>query len=353
MMLATEGIAEFLQLVTGFNINEFLTRLEGYSTSGVKGAASAHTASVTQLRQQVTQVILTNLRIQITGKKDIRMRWGDAYWHKIVQPLRVMIRSWPAHIPFACVSKSCSSFGNLNALLRAWSEGTTYWVKLTDSEFAEEERKRARDIRAGILPPDKLRKTRADKGKKRRRADHDEDDTNYIDAESHGTIETTRNEKRRRIEGTEGRVGRECAQENTLSLSGGHQSSERSNSSPHLHPATSQLPAEGAAEERLGVRCTSQDLTPENTLSLPGRPQVSQHDDTTASLYPPTNVTSRGTEESFLSPRWTDDAPCQARTTAGTSEPFQFGSGLGGHRSLMEELYGDTGEYPAGALFSC
>jgi hypothetical protein len=37
MMLATEGIAEFLQLVTGFNINEFLTRLEGYSTSGVKG----------------------------------------------------------------------------------------------------------------------------------------------------------------------------------------------------------------------------------------------------------------------------------------------------------------------------
>jgi hypothetical protein len=95
------------------------------------------------------------------------------------------------------------------------------------------------------------------------------------------------------------------------------------------------------------------DLTPENTLSLPGRPQVSQHDDTTASLYPPTNVTSRGTEESFLSPRWTDDAPCQARTTAGTSEPFQFGSGLGGHRSLMEELYGDTGEYPAGALFSC
>ncbi|KAH9952272.1 hypothetical protein BGW80DRAFT_1197467 [Lactifluus volemus] len=90
---------------------------------------------------------------------------GRRIWHKIVQPLRVMIRSWPAHIPFACVSKSCSSFGNLNALLRAWSEGTTYWVKLTDSEFAEEERKRARDIRAGILPPDKLRKTRADKAR--------------------------------------------------------------------------------------------------------------------------------------------------------------------------------------------
>ena len=94
------------------------------------------------------------------------MKWGAGYWNRIVRPHRVMIRSWPPQIPFACVTKACSGLGDLHTLLEAWMENTTYWVKLTDSEFAEEEHKRADEVRAGNLPAEKPHKARSDKGKK-------------------------------------------------------------------------------------------------------------------------------------------------------------------------------------------
>jgi hypothetical protein len=100
------------------------------------------------------------------------MKWGTGYWTRIVCPHRVIIRSWPSQVKFECISKSCSSVRDLQLLLEAWTEATTHWVQLSDAEFAEEERKRADDIRAGILPADKSRKTRSDKGRKRTRTEN-------------------------------------------------------------------------------------------------------------------------------------------------------------------------------------
>lgn len=157
------------------------------------------------------------------------MKWGAGYWTKIVCPHRVIIRSWPSQVKFECISK-CSSLRDLRLLLEAWMETTTYWDKLGDAEFAAEERKRADDIRAGILPADKPRKTRSDKGRKRMRTentrrrptisaptieseddeDEDEDNDNEgstadTNAESHdvGNV-NPRIAKRRRIESVDG-----------------------------------------------------------------------------------------------------------------------------------------------------
>ena len=139
------------------------------------------------------------------------MKWGSGYWTKIVRPHRVIIWSWPPQIAFACLTKACSSLSDLHVLLKAWTENTTYWDKLTDSEFAKEERNRAAQISTGTLPPDKLRKTHSDKGKKCGwaqntgqsivsapiiQSDDEEDDENEDD----DATEDIHNAKRRRIE---------------------------------------------------------------------------------------------------------------------------------------------------------
>ncbi|KAH9979290.1 hypothetical protein BGW80DRAFT_1124780, partial [Lactifluus volemus] len=170
VMFATRGLLDFVQSGLGFDVGDFLAQLEGFTSWGIKGVAKNHTANVTRLRQAVTDMINRGLQ-EITGQKDLQMKWGTGYWTRIVCPHCVIIRSWPSQVKFECISKSCSSVCDLQLLLEAWTEATTHWVQLSDAEFAEEECKRADDIRARILPADKSRKTRSDKGRKRTRTE--------------------------------------------------------------------------------------------------------------------------------------------------------------------------------------
>ncbi|KAI0245253.1 hypothetical protein BJV78DRAFT_1139975, partial [Lactifluus subvellereus] len=161
LMFATKGLMDFVQMILGFDIGDFLSRLEGFSTCGIKGTVipCLHVLSICIYNLQYLE--------QITSQNDIWMKWGSGYWTKIVWPHRVIIWSWPPQITFTCLTKSCSSLSDLHVLLKAWTENTTYWAKLTDSEFVEEERKRSNQICARFLLADKPHKTRSDKGKKR------------------------------------------------------------------------------------------------------------------------------------------------------------------------------------------
>ncbi|KAI0259616.1 hypothetical protein BC834DRAFT_974102 [Gloeopeniophorella convolvens] len=167
---ATKGLLQFIDMALGIDTGDFLSRLEGFATHGIKGAANAHAKmNLTLLRQTVNTLITTGLR-NVTGDADIDMKWGAGYWHKIVKTHRVIIKCWPPNITFACLTKSCGSIGDLRVLLTEWEEGKTYWAKLTDREFSEEERERNNKIKAGLLPPDKRRKSRNDKGKSREKS---------------------------------------------------------------------------------------------------------------------------------------------------------------------------------------
>ena len=37
LMFATKGLMDFVQMILGFDIGDFLSRLEGFSTCGIKG----------------------------------------------------------------------------------------------------------------------------------------------------------------------------------------------------------------------------------------------------------------------------------------------------------------------------
>jgi hypothetical protein len=92
------------------------------------------------------------------------MGWKN-YWTKVVARYEVKIEGWPENIPFQNLSVASSPLQDLVILLKRWQEGTTYWKRLTSAETKE--LIAGMKARGEIQEP--LRRTRSDRGKKRKR----------------------------------------------------------------------------------------------------------------------------------------------------------------------------------------
>jgi hypothetical protein len=94
------------------------------------------------------------------------MSW-KYYWRDIVRKHRVIIRGWPANIPFANLSDISSALPTLEALLRKWEQGTVFWESISDEAFKDLNEQRDVDIESGVMDEPGPRKERKDKGTKR------------------------------------------------------------------------------------------------------------------------------------------------------------------------------------------
>lgn len=151
------------------------------------GAAKNTQQRCSELRASIRQVITEKLRELFSSKfsspcyisylhnseeatKDpkAKMQWVH-YWRNIVQRYLVICDGWPDEIPFDNLSKASSGVTNLEMLLRKWKSGDIYWRSLETEEFQQLLEERNEKLGSGEIV-EHTRRTRSDKGKKRRRA---------------------------------------------------------------------------------------------------------------------------------------------------------------------------------------
>ncbi|KAI0040615.1 hypothetical protein FA95DRAFT_1611649 [Auriscalpium vulgare] len=161
---ATPQVLEFVAQVLSMDLQDLLTRMEGFAIQGLAGSGKA-IRTVEELREALAKFIDQQLR-DVAGVRDIRWRFGS-HW-EIVSKHRVQIKGWPEHIPFTSLSRAAPSKRVADELGRLWYSGSIHWAPISDEEFDEEFQRREDAITAGKIPSRKVRK---DKNTKRPRDD--------------------------------------------------------------------------------------------------------------------------------------------------------------------------------------
>ncbi|KAG1799830.1 uncharacterized protein HD556DRAFT_1230959 [Suillus plorans] len=162
---ATEGVQHFMNSVMGIDNQDLVSKMEGFAVQGMKGAATNHKQQVSEIRSKIRDIINTKLQL-VTGDPDARMQWTH-YFRNVVQRYQVAIEGWPDNIPFANLSQVSSARPDLEMLYSKWESKQIKWKVLTDEEFEELYSKRQGQIDRGEIV-DHRRRTRSDKGKKRK-----------------------------------------------------------------------------------------------------------------------------------------------------------------------------------------
>ncbi|KAG2054423.1 hypothetical protein BDR06DRAFT_1007838 [Suillus hirtellus] len=104
------GVNHFMDSVIGINIQDFLSKMEGFAIQGIQGAASNHQKEVSKKLRKVT------------GESNARMQWAD-YFHNMVNCYQVAIKGWLEHIPFTNLSSVTNTLPDLHTLLDCWKSG--------------------------------------------------------------------------------------------------------------------------------------------------------------------------------------------------------------------------------------
>jgi hypothetical protein len=120
------------------------------------------------------------------------MEWKN-YWTKVVARYQVMIEGWPASIPFKNLSVASSPLADLNLLLQRWQDGMTHWKQLTSDETEQliNDKKSRGEIQEQVP-----RRTRSDRGKKRKRQAPPTDESDGDGSPAHSSA--NRNQKRQK-----------------------------------------------------------------------------------------------------------------------------------------------------------
>ncbi|KIK32734.1 hypothetical protein CY34DRAFT_27164 [Suillus luteus UH-Slu-Lm8-n1] len=166
IVFSTEGVQNFMRSVMNIDNQHLVSKMEGFAIQGMKGAAKNHQERVSEVRAAIRDVINGGLRT-ITGNPRANMQWTH-YFRNIVQRYQVMIVGWPDNIPFGNLSKVSSSLSELERLFDMWDKHVTCWKTVTDEEFAKMYEERNEELESGQIE-DIRRRTRSDKGKKRKR----------------------------------------------------------------------------------------------------------------------------------------------------------------------------------------
>ncbi|KAG1770134.1 hypothetical protein EV702DRAFT_1202548 [Suillus placidus] len=160
----TDGVQNFMASVMGIDTQDLVSKMEGFSIQGVRGAAKNHQQHTSQVHGAIRDLINCGL---LTGEPRTKMQWAY-YFCNVVQFYQVAIEGWPDRIPFTNLSQVSSALPDLEMLLRKWETGATCWKVLNDEEFEQLRRERNDQLERGEII-DHCRRTRSDKGSKRQR----------------------------------------------------------------------------------------------------------------------------------------------------------------------------------------
>ncbi|KAG2120041.1 hypothetical protein DEU56DRAFT_747105 [Suillus clintonianus] len=162
----TEGVEHFMHSVMSIDNQDLVSKMEGFAIQGMKGAAKNHKDRVSDVRSAIREIINSGLR-KITGEPRANMQWTH-YFRNIVRRYQVTIVGWPDNIPFVNLSKVSSALPELERLFHLWDTRITFWKTLTDEEFAKICQEHNEKLKSGEIE-DIHRRTRSDKGTKRKR----------------------------------------------------------------------------------------------------------------------------------------------------------------------------------------
>ncbi|KAF8576594.1 hypothetical protein K439DRAFT_1622766 [Ramaria rubella] len=165
-MFAADDISkDFIEIVLGWDINEFclkyesfaLFRLKGHGMTERKGVALNNNDKAIMTRRWVCGKITRALR-EITGNPTLDMSWKN-YEKDIVDEYHVILEGWPSLV----FDPLKLGFKGLEPILQAIEDGICKWRWLTDDEFTACKN----EVAANGGDKKKVRKERSDKGKKR------------------------------------------------------------------------------------------------------------------------------------------------------------------------------------------
>ncbi|KAL4071584.1 hypothetical protein V8B97DRAFT_2023740 [Scleroderma yunnanense] len=133
---ATEGIKNFMGMVMHIDDHDLVSKMEGFTVQGVKGAAANYQQCISQ--------------------------WAH-YFHNIIACYLVTIEGWPNCIPFTNLSTVSSALLDLEILLRMWESGSIFWKQLSEEEYEALHLKHDAKLNSGELI-EHTHRTCSDKG---------------------------------------------------------------------------------------------------------------------------------------------------------------------------------------------
>ncbi|KAG1827029.1 uncharacterized protein BJ212DRAFT_1294411 [Suillus subaureus] len=110
----TPGVNHFMDSVIGIDTQDFLSKMEGFTTQGIQGSTSNHQKEVSKLHRDIWAIITQKLR-KVTRESNARMQWVD-YFHNVVNSYQVTIKGWPEHITFTNLSNATNTLLDLQIL---------------------------------------------------------------------------------------------------------------------------------------------------------------------------------------------------------------------------------------------
>ncbi|KAG1867507.1 hypothetical protein C8R48DRAFT_599185 [Suillus tomentosus] len=167
VVFATQGVDNFMDTVMGIDNQDLVSKMEGFAVQGMKGSAKNHQKRVSDKRAEIRDIINRKLQ-ECTGDTGAKMQWAH-YFRNVVQRYQVVVEGWPDQIPFTNLSQVSSVLPDLQMLCNRWDDGATYWKSLSDEEFEKLRLEHEEKLKSGVII-DRRRRTRSDKGMKRRSA---------------------------------------------------------------------------------------------------------------------------------------------------------------------------------------
>ncbi|KLO04379.1 hypothetical protein SCHPADRAFT_947743 [Schizopora paradoxa] len=146
----------FIEIGLGLDINEFSTKFEAFSVSGLCGIPDNDNDRRSLLKSHIRNAVRHGLR-QATGLPNLEMAW-KFYAADIVRKHRVLLDGWPVNT----FNLDSASRAILEKIVRKIEEGTVAWREATSDEDLEEHLKK-------FSEPEKTRKQRSDKDTRRKK----------------------------------------------------------------------------------------------------------------------------------------------------------------------------------------
>ncbi|KAG2143282.1 hypothetical protein BD769DRAFT_1661719 [Suillus cothurnatus] len=147
---STEGVQHFMHSVMNIDNQDFVSKMEGFTIQGMKGAVKNHQERVSVVRADIHNIINDGLW-KITGNPRANMQWTH----------------YSATL-FNATNKVSSSLSELERLFDLWDKCIMCWKTLMDEEFAKIYQEHNEKLKNGQI--EEIHQcTRSDKGKKHKR----------------------------------------------------------------------------------------------------------------------------------------------------------------------------------------
>ncbi|THU88292.1 hypothetical protein K435DRAFT_607629, partial [Dendrothele bispora CBS 962.96] len=130
--VTSERVGSFCELAFKQTPHAIALCLEGYCISGVEGVARNYVAETVEMKKDLVKLIFEKLKIA-GGKTHIPRMYYKNFDDHITAKHGIKIINWPLE-KFCCPSE-LSTRVDIQVLRNAWESGTTFFYKMTKSEW--------------------------------------------------------------------------------------------------------------------------------------------------------------------------------------------------------------------------